>query len=197
MKTKLLLIIFSVASLNVFSQVTYDLDWTFGISGGAGDLTINQGDTVRWTWRDSSSHTVTSLAGSVETFDSGSITGNGMTYSYTFNTVGTNPYECSFHPVSMNGVITVQSTAGVEEFKLQGFSISPNPVLNELSLNFETYLDQTTIQIYNILGKQVHATTVSSIDKLSSIDVSHLAKGVYLVTVISEQVTHTRRFIKN
>jgi len=197
MKTKLLLLLFFFGSIYAFSQVTHDLDWTFGANGGVANITINQGDTVRWTWRDTSTHTVTNMSSSAEIFDSGSITGNGMTYSYTFNVVGTNPYQCDFHPTSMNGIITVQSTAGIEEFKQQGFSVLPNPVSQNLSLNFETFLDKTTIQIYNILGKQVYNRTLSSVKKSSSIDVSQFAKGVYLVRVISDKVAHTRRFIKN
>ena len=57
-------------------------------------LTINIGDTVIWTNKDSASHTVTSDSGTE--LDSSSLSKNGM-YSHTFTTVGTFDYHCAFH----------------------------------------------------------------------------------------------------
>ncbi len=68
------------------------------------ELTINQGDTVTWTNKDSVKHSITS--------DSGSELGSSLlstseTFSHTFNTVGTYNYHCSAHP-SMTAKIIVQ-----------------------------------------------------------------------------------------
>jgi plastocyanin len=67
-------------------------------------LTIKVGDTVTWTNKDSTSHTVTSDSGSGL---ASSTFGNGKTYSHTFNTAGTFAYHCSIH-TSMKATIVVE-----------------------------------------------------------------------------------------
>ncbi len=57
------------------------------------EITIRQGDTVRWTNNDPYAHTVTSAGN----FDSGSLA-QGQTFQFTFNTPGTYDYICSIHP---------------------------------------------------------------------------------------------------
>ncbi len=78
--------------------------------------TINVGDTVVWTNKDSVSHTVDSDSGNE--IKSGMLSGAGgggyyssptagETYSHTFTKAGTYNYYCAFHP-GMTGVIIVQ-----------------------------------------------------------------------------------------
>lgn len=69
-------------------------------------ITIQPGDTVRWTNNAvSTAHTVTSDSGSSETFDSGTLNQNDV-FTHTFNSVGDFGYHCSIHPV-MTGTIHV------------------------------------------------------------------------------------------
>lgn len=67
-------------------------------------ITINAGDTVKWTNNDSTRHTVTSDSGS--TMDS-DLLSQGESYSVTFDTPGTYTYHCSPHP-GMTGTVVVQ-----------------------------------------------------------------------------------------
>lgn len=71
-----------------------------------GTKTIQEGDTVRWTQKDSSTHTVTSDDGT--SFDSGNmvVVGPTSTFSHKFDAVGEFPYHCEVHP-SMTATITV------------------------------------------------------------------------------------------
>ena len=62
------------------------------------------GETLTWTQKDGSPHTVTSTSGP-ESFDSGKL-GKGQMFSYTFSKPGTYQYKCSIHP-SMEGTIIV------------------------------------------------------------------------------------------
>jgi plastocyanin len=64
-------------------------------------VTINAGDSITWTNRDSMGHTATS-----DSFDSGSL-GYGQSFTYTFKDSGTFNYICSFHP-GMKGVVIVK-----------------------------------------------------------------------------------------
>lgn len=71
-----------------------------------GSPTIQRGDTVRWTQRDTTTHTVTADDGS---FDSGNLIANVPTrnqFSHTFDEVGEVPYHCEVHP-GMTGTIGV------------------------------------------------------------------------------------------
>lgn len=68
------------------------------------NLIVKSGETVTWTNKDSTQHTITS--------DSGSELGSsplktGEVYSHTFNQAGVYSYHCSFHP-GMKGKITVE-----------------------------------------------------------------------------------------
>ena len=66
-------------------------------------LTINAGDSVTWTNRDSSAHTVTSDSGNE--LDSERIS-NGQIYTHVFAQPGTYSYHCTPHP-GMKATIVV------------------------------------------------------------------------------------------
>ena len=68
-----------------------------------GSLTVQKGDTVRWTQRDVAQHTVTADGGS---FDSGTLTLVAPTFTFKFDAVGSFPYHCEVHG-SMTDTITV------------------------------------------------------------------------------------------
>lgn len=88
---------------NIFFQSGHN-----GTSNPAQD-TVPAGQKVTWTWTGtgSTSHSVLS-EGSPSFASSAILTGNGMTYSATFNTPGTYHYECAVHGSAMSGTIVVQ-----------------------------------------------------------------------------------------
>jgi len=191
METKLFFLFFlSLFALN--AQTTYDLDWFAGIGSNV-DLTINSGDTVRWTWT-SPNHTVENdpAGSSVEVFDSGFLGPTGSVFSHTFTAVGTNDYYCDIHGAgSMSGTITVQ-TLSIDDFALKGFSIYPNPAKDELKLELPNGLDKASIDIYDMLGKRVYTAELTN----KPINISNWSKGVYVVRVTSENIVQTKKFIK-
>lgn len=79
------------------------------------NLTINVGDTVRWTQKDAAIHTTTSGANGVADglWNSGnmSLSANRV-FSFTFNTPGTYPYYCVPHPATMRATIVVKAVQG-------------------------------------------------------------------------------------
>ena len=189
MKTALLLFVF--ISFGVQAQTTYDLDWEVGIGSNL-NLTINVGDLVRWTWTDTFAHTVQNDVGSAETFNSGSKTGLGNTFTYQFNSIGSNPYKCGFHPLSMAGTITVENPLDIEEYSIKNFAISPNPAYDQLSLQMPNGIDIKSISIFDLLGQKIYSS-----NKLeNTIDISKLNKGLYFIKVSSLGISHTKRFIK-
>ena len=76
-------------------------------------ITVPVGTTITWTNKDSAPHTVTSNNGA---FNSGTL-GNGGTFQFTFNTVGTFDYHCNIHR-SMTATVIVTAAEEVQEFSL-------------------------------------------------------------------------------
>jgi plastocyanin len=58
-------------------------------------VTIHTGDTVNWVWL-APDHSVTSVAGSLESFNSG-VQNTGFTFDHTFEQAGTYVYYCVIH----------------------------------------------------------------------------------------------------
>jgi len=71
-------------------------------------VTVNVGDTVVWTNVGNRPHDVTSIGSGP--LNSPRRMMNGATYSYTADTPGTYPYECTIHP-GMDGTLIVQAAA--------------------------------------------------------------------------------------
>jgi len=90
--------------------------WPFGHGAGQADvnlgpgdqfspatITVHEGDTVVWHF-DGNSHTVTSVGGPGQAWDSGKLSTG--TYSHSFSRAGTYPYVCALHS-KMSGTIVV------------------------------------------------------------------------------------------
>ena len=67
-------------------------------TGGPGNITVSVGDTITWSIGQGSHalHTVTSLPGTPESFNSGFLFSGGL-FSHTFLKPGSYPYYCSIH----------------------------------------------------------------------------------------------------
>lgn len=85
-------------------------------------------------------------------------------------------------------------TLSANSFQTKDFSISPNPAKNRLNINLPNNMANASVAIYDLLGKKVYSGEISSLS--SSINVSSWNSGVYLVKVTSNDVTQTKRFIK-
>ncbi|GAB5399889.1 MAG: hypothetical protein Aureis2KO_14740 [Aureisphaera sp.] len=182
-----------LASVAVQAQTTFDLDWAIGINGSAASLTIEPGDTVRWTWDDGAPHTVTSIAGqSVESFDSGTLTGIGQTFEFTFNTVGVNDYRCEIHPGTMFGTITVEPVLAIEDKFAININWFPNPVQERLNITSLFKLDGYAV--YNMAGKQIMQGKDAG--NVLQLDMSSLTSGIYFVGLTSGDLETTLRVVK-
>ncbi|MCK0109322.1 T9SS type A sorting domain-containing protein [Flavobacteriaceae bacterium S0825] len=195
MKTKLLLIFLFTIYL-AQGQTTHNLNWERFANGSEMDITIDIGDTVLWTWTDAFPHTVeNSVGNSVETFNSGTLSGIGQTFSYTFTVEGVNDYLCGIHGAgNMSGTITVVDNLGLEDFEENSFAISPNPGRDKLNLKLSKLNNNTTIEVFDVLGKKIYADKINTITK--TVNVSQWNNGVYLVRLTTDAGTQTKRFVK-
>jgi plastocyanin len=140
---------------------------------------IKVGDTVHWVW-ESDDHSTTSVAGSIESWDSG-VVNTGATFDHTFTHPGMYVYYCKIHgqdngngtASGMSGSIMVMSTA----VTLQSIAVTPaNPSLvvgqTEQFMAMGTFSDHSTMD----LTSQVNWT--SSNPSAATINRSGLASGV-------------------
>ncbi|MFL9845726.1 T9SS type A sorting domain-containing protein [Flavobacterium rhizosphaerae] len=158
------------------AQTTHMVNWFIGVTSSETVITIENGDTVKWMWDDTLPHTVTSQAGGAETFDSGTITGSGESYSHTFTVDGTTAYACNFHP-SMQGSITVTTTGGIKDVKTTGFKAYPNPVTDMLTVTSDTFI--SSIEIFDINGKLVYKATAATPNV--NIYMQNFTPGTYII----------------
>ncbi len=193
MKTKLLLIAFlAIYSLN--AQTTHNIDWERNVTV---DLTIEVGDIVVWTWTDPFPHTVENMPGnSVENFDSGTLTGIGLTFSHTFTIEGDNDYFCGIHGAgSMSGTITVDATASINEEVFKTFTILPNPAKSIITVKIPNNTNTLEIEVLNITGKRVLYKSLNSTVN-TTLNLTALQSGMYLVRVTSGRTSQTKRLVK-
>ncbi len=181
-----------LAATGINAQTTFDLDWEQGVNGASASFTIAVGDAVRWTWANGVPHSVTSQAGSVETFDSGILTGQGTQYTYTFTVVGENPYDCVVHPTNMFGTITVEETMSVQDRFARNIQFYPNPVEDEMTIASLYQFDK--YEIYNIEGRKLGEGLGEG--TYTQLNTSYLPSGVYFVRVTADELSATIRIVK-
>ncbi len=81
-------------------------------------------------------------------------------------------------------------TADVAENTIKGFAMYPNPTKNVLTITTAQNLDKN-VQIFDILGKQVLNTVLTG----STLNVSNLNTGLYLIKVTEAKSTITRKLV--
>jgi len=73
------------------------------------------------------------------------------------------------------------------------FTISPNPGVNELNIRLSQKTN-ATVEVYNLLGRKIHTGKLTTMH--NAIDISSWKSGIYLVKVITDKKSITKRFVK-
>jgi plastocyanin len=191
-KTKLLLSVMAIFVFTMAGATTHTIQ-VANFSFTPNTLNAVVGDTVIWQWV-SGTHTTTSL-----TVPSGAATWNAPmssgspTFQYVISTAGTYTYDCSIHPSVMTGTITVttNSTSIAEISANADIKIYPNPSMGQFEVTASKPFKY--VEIYDILGKVVYNQQVNADN--TSVDISHEAKGVYLVALITDNETVIRKIV--
>jgi plastocyanin len=173
------------------SQNVVEIAWGQSINESVASPTIETGDTVLWTWKDSSQKSVTSLPNGSEDFDSGSLKGMNHEFSYTFTKTGITEYQNDSDP-SMHGKVTVVSKLSTEDKFVKNLNFFPNPVKNDLTIS--SIFKVEGYQIYNILGTLVSEGKGTGV--LTQVDMSRLNSGLYFVKVTSGSMQTTLKIAK-
>ena len=137
----------------------------------------------------------------LEVYDSGNdgLTGNGF-YQVVYGTNSTAFSGGNFFDKDVNEI--TYDIVGVDEQEaLKGLQLYPNPASNNLTVSFMlTESNPVTIALYDILGKQmmIRDMDVQKEGKVdTSIDVSGLQTGVYVVKISAGQKSYVKKvFVK-
>lgn len=79
----------------------------------------------------------------------------------------------------------------LQESNIEGLSLYPNPVTaGKVYINTKNDLDKE-IQIFDVLGKKVFQTNLSS----RELNISTLSPGVYIIKIKEEEISATRKLI--
>jgi len=168
------------------AQQTHDITWMMGISNQDTSVTINVGDTVRWTWGEAGMpHNITSVDPNAPAgFGSATMSAQGSTYEFTFTEPVTFTYRCSVHP-TMTGTITVEGSSNVDGFTTKSIKFYPTLVDDVLTIEAKETVKE--YQIFDIQGKRVLKQTLAGNSSDFNINVTSLTKGVYFVQLTSTE----------
>jgi len=90
--------------------------------------------------------------------------------------------------------VIANASLSTTEFQETEFTISPNPAKNNLNIKLSNADSDMKLEIFDVLGKRVHKGLITNLN--SSVNVSNLKSGMYLVRISNDKVSQTKRFIK-
>jgi hypothetical protein len=112
--------------------------------------------------------------------------------------VASNPVDAEvlFPALTYNSDLV--TSVGEQSNQVEELTIYPNPVADVLNINTAFNAGQLgRYSIYTMRGERVWAQTVVGGQSLSTVDVSDLAKGQYVLECIADGKRQTQRFIKH
>jgi len=108
-------------------------------------------------------------------------------------TAGTGNVQYDEIRVNSTWASVTSANLSVNQNAIAGLKVYPNPVVDG-TLNITTQANaERTIQVYDILGKQV----VNKVTSNEAINVSNLKAGVYIVKITEEGKTASRKLVIN
>ncbi len=99
----------------------------------------------------------------------------------------------------VDGMIALTTCVGIDlsvenEELARSIELYPNPATNSLQISNKLYLNLEAATIYDISGREISTTIISAYGS-QTIDVSHLSKGLYFISITSDKAKITKRFI--
>src|SRR5690606_29123197 len=88
---------------------------------------------------------------------------------------------------------TCYTALSTDDFDVSSIKIYPNPVKNELHINLNNSFE-TTVEIYNVLGRRMLNQTIQDSEILST---ENLSTGVYILKLTQGNQSITKKLIKN
>ncbi|MDX1445896.1 M14 family zinc carboxypeptidase, partial [Lishizhenia sp.] len=93
--------------------------------------------------------------------------------------------------------VSVNSTNSLSNQEVDYLQLYPNPTSDNLTLSLGTLLNDATFALYNLEGKLLQTIPVNAQDLQQNLDVSKLAKGMYMLKLIqADKVLAQEKFVK-
>ncbi len=98
--------------------------------------------------------------------------------------------------VDLDGTVALSDLVSIKNIDVQELSLYPNPVSNLLNVSFEQVQTPGTISIIKTTGEVVLTQKLSVGSTKSSIDISSLVSGVYVLRMDFNNKSLSKNFIK-
>lgn len=118
----------------------------------------------------------------------------GQTYTLTVNHKGNLVNGSQNFALAISGVESALST--VDMALNNSVRIFPNPVNDKLNIQIDKNLSNVQIKVFDMMGQTAYLNKFNSLKNTESIDLKHLAPGVYMVYIKSDEGTMTKKIIK-
>jgi hypothetical protein len=119
--------------------------------------------------------------------------GGSESETLTFTTNPTNALDvANFKQETFTVVINYGTTASVDQLEKFNFSFSPNPSKNFIKVSAANNIEN--VEIYNLIGQKVLSKNLSANNE--NINISDLAKGVYVMNVTIDGLKGSFKIIK-
>lgn len=169
------------------------------------NISINVGDTVRWT-NIEGTHNVNgstaTFASNPESFSSGS-PATGWVFDHVFTTAGSYDYRCDLHfGVGMVGTVTVAAPSGdnelIEDDNISKVNLYPMPATNFIKVEIAEKLllnKNVSIHITDIMGKVV-IEEENVVNPSIKYDISMWPGGIYIFQIAHEsKIIETKKIV--
>ena len=171
-----------ISSTTSTAQATWGVDLTFGVTYRA-VVRFDQDAGVAQLWIDASVEGDASISGTTD--------GAMAIESFALRQSDSSNNET----VTVDNLKITQSfneTLAVSRNEIEGFAIYPNPVNGDEFSITSLSNSERNVQIYDILGKQVYAKNVLANER---VNVANLNTGIYILKVLEEGKTATRKLV--
>lgn len=172
---------------------------TVNSQGGASTITSNDGTLQMTTTIAPANATNQAVTWSVTPTGLATINATGLLTAQANGTVTVKATAQDGSNVSGNKTITISGqTVGIKEINRLASSIYPNPVKNEVMLQFGKEEAIRNIRISNIVGQVVYKNDNAVKSKLITINTASLPEGLYILTFENaEGKQGLQKFVKN
>jgi len=109
--------------------------------------------------------------------------------SFTLTKEGYWDYDSTLNLVDQSVTFNARmsSTTGMSQIDEQDIKIYPNPSDGKFSVEFEGFMNENyTIKVFNLIGANIFTKVTSGTKDKEEIDISYLAKGMYFVSIETE-----------
>ena len=126
------------------------------------------------------------------TLDWGGPIPDTLYYRFTFVT---DSIETNQHGWMLDDLMLIAHTEGIKDNgPLEDITIYPNPASNVITVSSKTFTGNNDVLVYDILGQLRLHKFVNNTQK--DIDISSLSKGIYMVNVLSGNISGSKKLIK-